>query len=228
MLGTQRLIEACEQAEIPRLVLASSSSVYGPHSGKPSDEEDQPWPASPYGVSKLAAERLALAYATRAGARTSVVALRYFSVYGPRQRADMWICRVLRAALSGQAVNLYGDGSQQRDFTYVDDVVAANLTAAVIPAQAKVINVGGSGATSMLEVLDLVAEVTGHAVAVNRAATAPGDVSTTEASLSKAHRLLGYVPRTDLRTGIGRQWSWLTGASYATQFSDSVTSSGVI
>jgi UDP-glucuronate 4-epimerase len=228
VLGTQRLVQASEEAGVGRLVIASSSSVYGPHVGRPSLEQDQLWPASPYGVSKLAAERLALAYASRPGARTSVVALRYFSVYGPRQRPDMWICRVLNAALAGRAVNLYGDGSQRRDFTYVDDVVAANLAAAMIPARSEVINVGGGSPVSVMEVLDLVAEVTGRAVSLNRLPCADGDVSITEASLSKAHRLLGYVPQTDLRTGIERQWAWLTAGPEAHHFSESMSSAGVI
>jgi len=97
-----------------------------------------------------------------------VVALRYFSVYGPRQRPDMWICRVLNAALGGRPVDLYGDGSQRRDFTYVDDVVTANLVAATIPARSEVINVGGGSPASVMDVLDVVAEVTGRVVLLNR------------------------------------------------------------
>jgi UDP-glucuronate 4-epimerase len=228
VLGTQRLLEACEQAAVRRVVLASSSSVYGCHRGKPSGEDDVPRPASPYGVSKLAAERLALAYATRPGARTSVVALRYFTVYGPRQRPDMWIGRVLRAALDGRAVHLHGDGSQRRDFTYVDDAVAAVLAAGVVPAQAEVVNVGGGRTASMLDVLDLAAEVTGRPVPVVRGVTAPGDVAITEADLDRARHLLGYAPGTDLRTGVSRQWSWLTSTHDAAHCSQHATSSGVM
>jgi nucleoside-diphosphate-sugar epimerase len=112
VLGTQRLLEACAIVEVPRLVFASSSSVYGPTDGAPSRESDPLVPLSPYGVSKLAAERLCLAYASRPVAVTSVVALRYFTVYGPRQRPDMALSRIMRAALS-----LYGTAEQRRDFT---------------------------------------------------------------------------------------------------------------
>lgn len=227
VVGTQRLVEGCEDAGVPRLVLASSSSVYGQHAGKPTMEEDQLRPSSPYGVSKLAAERLALAYANRSGSRTSVVALRFFSVYGPRQRPDMWISRVLHAARAREPVNIYGDGSQRRDFTYVDDVVAANVSAALISGRSEVINVGGGSAISMLDVLDLVTEVTGRTIRINRQGAADGDVSVTEANLTKAHRVLTYVPRTDLRTGIARQWAWLTGQPYESSFPSAVSSGAI-
>ncbi|MGH3281602.1 MAG: SDR family oxidoreductase, partial [Trebonia sp.] len=130
VLGTQRLLEACAATETPRLVFASSSSVYGPGSGTSSKESDPLAPLSPYGVSKLAAERLCLAYANRPSAVTSVVALRYFTVYGPRQRPDMAFSRIMRAALSGRAVPLYGSGAQRRDFTHVTDAVTATVAAA--------------------------------------------------------------------------------------------------
>src|SRR5260370_9694181 len=119
VIATQRLLEACTAAEVPRLVAASSSSVYGHACAGPSREDDPLAPASPYGVTKLAAERLCSVYATRRHASTSVVALRYFTVYGPRQRPDMAISRILRAAISGRGVPLYGDGRQRRDLTYV-------------------------------------------------------------------------------------------------------------
>jgi nucleoside-diphosphate-sugar epimerase len=228
VIGTQRLLDACAEAEIARLVIASSSSVYGPHRGTPFMEEDQPWPASPYGVSKLAAERLAMAYANRPGSCTSVVALRYFSVYGPRQRSDMWICRALHAALTGHTVNLYGDGCQRRDFTYIGDVVTATLAAAVVPARSEVVNVGTGTATSMLDVLDLVTEVTGLSVPLSRLQTSAGDVPVTEADLTRARQILGYVPQTDLRAGIERQWVWMTEKPYSTDIYKSTLSSGVI
>ncbi|MFC6086322.1 NAD-dependent epimerase/dehydratase family protein [Sphaerisporangium aureirubrum] len=209
VLVTQRLLDACAAARVPRMVLASSSSVYGGAAGRPSREGDLPTPLSPYGVTKLAAERLALAHARRVDTPTSVVALRYFTVYGPRQRPDMAIGRVLRAARTGRPLHLYGDGLQRRDFTYVGDVVAATLAAATAPARDEVVNVGGGSNVSMLEVLDRAAEITGRDFPVRREARQPGDVEATLADLAKARDLLGYQPVISLADGMRLQWKWL-------------------
>ncbi|MER6046618.1 NAD-dependent epimerase/dehydratase family protein [Streptomyces sp. NPDC001793] len=155
----QRLITACERQGVPRLVLASSSSVYGHTDGTPCREDDPARPLSPYGVTKLAAEQLCLAHARRCTAVTSVLALRYFTVHGPRQRPDMLISRALRAALSGVPLRLFGDGSQRRDFTYIDDAVAATRAAATAPARAEVVNVGGGSSTSVSDVLTTIESV---------------------------------------------------------------------
>jgi len=209
VLGTQRLLEACGVVEVPRLVFASSSSVYGQTDSQPSREGDLTSPSSPYGVSKLAAERLCIAYATRPGAVTSVVALRYFTVYGPRQRPDMAISRVMRAAMSGHTVSLYGTGTQRRDFTYVSDAVRATIAAANASVQAEVVNIGSGQSTSLAEVLDAVAELSGAAVPALRRVAQPGDVDQTAADLSKTHALLGYEPQVALGEGLRRQWDWL-------------------
>jgi UDP-glucuronate 4-epimerase len=210
VVATQRLLEACAAAEVPRLVAASSSSVYGHGRPGPSRERDPLEPASPYGVSKLAAERLCAAYATRRHASTSVVALRYFTVYGPRQRRDMAISRILRAAMSGRAVPLYGDGKQRRDFTYVGDVIAATVAAASTEAQMAVVNVGSGRSTALSDVLGMVTAITGTAVRVLHRLDQPGDVEVTAADLAQAKALLGYQPSTDLAGGLRRQWAWLT------------------
>jgi nucleoside-diphosphate-sugar epimerase len=210
VIATQRLLEACAAAEVPRLIAASSSSVYGHSRPDPSREDDPLEPASPYGVTKLAAERLCAAYATRRHASTSVVALRYFTVYGPRQRPDMAISRILRAATSGRGVPLYGDGRQRRDFTYVGDAVAATVAAATADAQMAVVNVGSGRSTTLSEVLDLVAAITGTDVRVLHRLDQPGDVEVTAADLARAEGLLGYQPSTDLAEGLRRQWAWLT------------------
>jgi nucleoside-diphosphate-sugar epimerase len=144
IVATHRLLSACEHTGVRRLVYASSSSVYGMSNG-PSRETDPTGPISPYGVTKLAAEQLCLAHAGRPDTRLTVAALRYFTVYGPRQRPGMAISQVLLAALTGISVPLYGDGLQRREFTYVDDVVAATLAAAT----AEVINVGGGSSVTM-------------------------------------------------------------------------------
>lgn len=219
VVGTHRLLGACERAGVERLVLASSSSVYGRVSS-PSREEDPAAPVSPYGVTKLAAEQLCLAHADRADTELEVVVLRYFTVYGPRQRRDMAISRVLRAALSppaaavGPSFQLYGDGSQRREFTYVDDVVTATIAAGVAPLPAGVvINVGGGATVSMRELLDLAGEITGRPVPVVATGPRPGDVESTGADLTRARALLGYRPSVDLREGMARHATWLADTS---------------
>jgi nucleoside-diphosphate-sugar epimerase len=209
VLATQRLMEACSVVEVPRLVLASSSSVYGAGGGRPSQENDQLAPASPYGVTKLSAERLCLAYAARPGAATSVIAVRYFTVYGPRQRPDMAISRIMRAALSRTTVPLYGTGAQRRDFTFVADAVAATIAAAAADAQAEVVNVGSGASAVLAEIVGLVEELLGRPVPVLHRVAQPGDVEATSADLTRAKALLGYEPEVPLAQGLGRQWEWL-------------------
>lgn len=160
-------------------------------------------------MTKLAAEQLCLAFAQRPAAGTSVIALRYFTVYGPRQRPDMLIDRALRAALSGMPLPLYGDGSARRDFTYVDDVVAATLAAAAAPARAEVVNVGGGRSVSVAELLEIVGRVAGAAVPTRVSPAQPGDVEATLADPRKAGELLGWKPQVDLSTGVARQLEWL-------------------
>lgn len=209
VLGTQRLLEACAATDVPRLVFASSSSVYGPGDGKASKEDDLPLPLSPYGVSKLAAERLCLAYASQRGAATSVIALRYFTVYGPRQRPDMAFSRIMRAALSGRAVSLYGTGDQRRDFTYVSDAVAATIAAATAEARAEVVNVASGRSVPLAEARAVIARLAGTEVAAQRRVAQPGDVDATSADLTTAGSLLGYRPSVELQEGLRRQWEWL-------------------
>ena len=209
VLGTQRLLEACAATDVPRLVFASSSSVYGPGTGKPSQEGDLPLPLSPYGVSKLAAERLCLAYANQRGAATSVVALRYFTVYGPRQRPDMAFSRTMRAALAGRAMSLYGTGAQRRDFTYVSDAVAATIAAATVEARAEVVNVASGRSVPLSEARKVIARLAGAEVPAQRRVAQPGDVDATAADLGKAEDLLGYQPAVELEEGLRRQWEWL-------------------
>jgi UDP-glucuronate 4-epimerase len=211
VLATQRLLDTCVSLGVRRLVLASSSSVYGEAVGRgPLHEGCVTAPLSPYGVTKLAAERLALAYALAPASPTSVVALRYFTVYGPRQRPDMAIGRMLRGVVTGQPLKLYGDGRQRRDFTFVTDAVAATLAAATAEATAEVVNVGGGDSVSVLDVLRRVADITGTVVPVHDDTHQPGDVQVTEADLTKALELLGYEPSVTLTEGIERQWQSLS------------------
>ncbi|MER5621579.1 NAD-dependent epimerase/dehydratase family protein [Streptosporangium sp. NPDC002544] len=215
ILATQRIMEAATRLRVPRLVVASSSSVYGATGGTPSRETDHPRPASPYAVTKLAEEQLCLAHAARPDCATSVVALRYFTVFGPRQREDMFIHRVLTAALEGRVVRLFGDGNQRRDFTYVTDVVAATIAAATAPAGNSVINVGGGTTTSLNEVIDIARRLTGEPVLVETASTRNGDVPATHADPRTARRLLSWHPHIDLITGMAAQLDWLASHQHA-------------
>jgi nucleoside-diphosphate-sugar epimerase len=202
---TQRIMEAAIRLRIRRVVLASSSSVYGATEGSPSSETDRPGPLSPYAVTKLAAEQLCLAHAARPDTETSVIALRYFTVYGPRQRPDMLIHRVLTAALRQTPLHLYGNGLQQRDFTYVDDVVRATIAASLTPATNAVINVGAGCSTSISDVLDTAHRLIGHPVPVVRAGTRAGDVPATLADITHARELLGWKPEVSLIEGMEQQ-----------------------
>ncbi|WP_406447442.1 NAD-dependent epimerase/dehydratase family protein [Streptomyces sp. NBC_00876] len=211
VFATERVLSACEDAHVPRLVYASSSSVYGTRNGA-THEESAPRPASPYAVSKLAGEQLCLAHAGKTTSTLTAVALRLFTVYGPRQRPDMLIGRALTAALGGPELSLYGDGSHERDFTYVGDVVRAATTAATRRIGTTVLNVGAGVSTSVLDVLSAVEELTGHPVPLKRLPAQPGDVDATLADRSRAAALLDWKPRTALLEGISHQLRHLTAA----------------
>ncbi|HSJ92250.1 MAG TPA: NAD-dependent epimerase/dehydratase family protein [Ilumatobacter sp.] len=207
VLATQRLLEACCRTGVDRVVYASSSSVYGNAAHYPVTEESLPAPHSPYGVTKLAAEHLCGLYAANYG--LSVVSLRYFTVYGPRQRPDMAIHRLVEAALDDRSFPLYGDGSQIRDFTFVDDVVEANLRAGRADvAPGTVVNVCAGGSTSMSDLIAAVGSAVGREVRVDRQVTQPGDVRRTGGDSSKASRLLSWEPAHGLEEGIRRQTEW--------------------
>jgi UDP-glucuronate 4-epimerase len=207
ILATQRLLEAAKDVRPERFVFASSSSVYGNARAYPTSEEDLPAPESPYGVTKLAAEHLCGVYARNWGVPT--VSLRYFTVYGPRQRPDMAMHRLIEACLGGRTFPVYGDGLQVRDFTYVGDVVEANLLAAsrAIPP-GSVVNIAGGTATTLAEVVDLVGELVGRPVEVERRPAQPGDVERTGGATERAATLLGWSPRVSLSEGLGRQVAW--------------------
>lgn len=207
---THRLLEAALKAGVSRLVYASSSSVYGNRQSYPTLETDVPEPVSPYGVTKLAGEHLCRLYAVERGLQTS--SLRYFTVYGPRQRPDMAMHRLIEAALSGSSFPMYGDGRQIRDFTYVGDVVRANLAAATaeIPA-GSVFNVAGGGATTLANVVSLVEELVGARIRIERKGDQAGDVFRTGGSAELARDLLGWTPDVRLEEGLRRQVEWHVG-----------------
>jgi UDP-glucuronate 4-epimerase len=205
---TQRLLDAVlRRGGVQRFVYASSSSVYGNAAGTASAESDRPQPFSPYGVTKLAAEHLCRAYAENFGLPT--VSLRYFTVYGPGQRPDMAFHRLIEAARNGTPFPLYADGRQIRDFTYVDDVVTANLAAvSADPPPGTVVNVAGGSSTTMREVVELIGELVGRPVLIDAQPPQPGDVRATAGLTRFASEVLGWEPQTDLRTGVNRQVAW--------------------
>ncbi|MGI8806344.1 MAG: NAD-dependent epimerase/dehydratase family protein [Acidimicrobiales bacterium] len=205
--ATQRLLEAARTHPIDRFVYASSSSVYGNAAHYPTTETDVPLPFSPYGVTKLAAEHLCGLYASNYG--TPTVSLRYFTVYGPRQRPDMAMHRLIEAALDDLPFPLYGDGSHVRDFTFVDDIVAANVAAATAPVTpGTVLNICAGGSTTMREVIDGVMGAVGRPLRVDRRPEQPGDVHRTGGDNARARESLQWQPQVQLPEGIAAQVEW--------------------
>jgi nucleoside-diphosphate-sugar epimerase len=200
---TERVLDAARRSGIQRVVFASSSSVYGAAPGPTLSEDLRPAPVSPYGVTKLAAEELCFAY--HRSHHLPVVVLRYFTAYGPRQRPDMAFSRFIAAMLANRPLMVYGDGSQRRDFTFVDDVVSATICAAQAEPDGRPINVGSGVTYSICEVLDVLGELIGHPPSITFEPTAVGDMPFTHADLTRATQLLGYAPTTDLRTGLQHQ-----------------------
>ena len=213
ILSTQRLLEAAKEIPLEKFVYASSSSVYGDAESPATSETAPLQPLSPYGVTKLAAENLCHSYALNFG--IPVVSLRYFSVYGPRQRPDMGFHRFIRAVLERQPVTVFGDGSQARDFTFVEDVVRANLLAIRTPFRNEVFNISGGVATTVNEALRLIGELTGLEPVLRYAEPLKGEARRTGADLSKARSLLGYQPVHTLREGLKSQIEWLRGLASA-------------
>jgi UDP-glucuronate 4-epimerase len=203
--ATQRLLEATDRQ---RFVYASSSSVYGDALTLPTPEDVAPRPLSPYGVTKLAAEHLCVLYGEEQDRDT--VSLRYFSVYGPRQRPDMAFRRFCEAIVAGAPIEVYGDGRQSRDFTYVADIVAATRAAGESPVPSgSVYNVGGGGSVSLNHALETLAGLAGRPLDVRRGARESGDVRDTGADTTRARAELAFEPRTDLESGLAAELEWV-------------------
>jgi UDP-glucose 4-epimerase len=204
--ATQRLLEATPDGK--RFVYASSSSVYGDALALPTAEDTIPRPLSPYGVTKLAAEHLTVLYGEEQGLDT--VALRYFSVYGPRQRPDMAFRRFCEAIVAGAPIEVYGDGRQSRDFTYVHDIVAATRAAGeTATPPGRVYNLGGGDRISVNRALETLAGLAGRPLDVRRRERATGDVRDTGADTTRARQELGFEPHTDLETGLAAEFEWV-------------------
>jgi UDP-glucose 4-epimerase len=205
--ASQMLLEACVGVPLHRFVYASSSSVYGDNASIPMKEDALPQPVSPYGVTKLAAEQLCYLYYVNHG--VPATSLRYFTVYGPRQRPDMGFHRFIRAAIEGRPITLYGDGEQTRDFTFVKDAVAATMAAGDRGVQGRAYNVGGGSRVSINQVLDIIGRVSGRRLDVRREPTQKGDMRDTFADTSLARADLGFAPQVSLDEGIEAEYRWL-------------------
>lgn len=207
VLGTQKLLEAAVNAGVPRLIYASSSSVYGDVNELPLRESMALSPVSPYGVTKLAAEHLVHLYGKSND--LSVSSLRFFTVYGPRQRPDMAFHRFLKAVRDSQPITLYGDGEQTRDFTFISDLVDVLQCSVVQGKPGRVYNVGGGQRISVLKVLAAIGEVTGREVRIDRQAGQKGDMRDTLADTALAVADLGFIPKTPLLAGLKAEWEWI-------------------
>jgi UDP-glucose 4-epimerase len=205
--ATQRLLEAAKGRPLHRLVYASSSSVYGDAAPVPMREDARVQPLSPYGVTKLAAEHLCQLYGANHG--VPAVSLRYFTVYGPRQRPDMGFHRFIRAALLGEPIALFGDGEQTRDFTFVTDAVAATMAAGDRGRPGGVYNIGGGSRVTINHVLDLIARRTGRSLDVRRQPAEKGDMRDTWADTSLARAEIGFQPAHSLEAGLSAECEWL-------------------
>lgn len=210
VLATQVLLEACVGRALERFVYASSSSVYGDRTPLPMVETALPAPLSPYGVTKLAAEHLCHLYHANHG--VPCVSLRYFTVYGPRQRPDMAFNRFIAAALDGRPIALYGDGEQTRDFTFVADAVAATADAGARGIPGRVYNIGGGSRVSVNHVLDIIAGLAGRPLEVRREGPQKGDMRDTWADTGRARADLGYAPAVSIEEGLAAEYAWLNAA----------------
>jgi len=208
ILGTQQVLEAARNATVRRVVYASSSSVYGDVDVFPMHESVFPRPVSPYGVSKLAGENLCILYSKNYG--LSTVSLRYFTVYGPRQRPDMAFHKFIRAFLLSETPALYGNGHQTRDFTYVSDAVEATYQAGVKgDFMGRVFNIGGGSRVSVNDVIQILEEILGGSLIPQQTQTQKGDVRHTAADTSAAFEAIGYKPMVSLKEGLAREVAWL-------------------
>ncbi len=207
ILGTQLLLEACRDSELKRFVYASSSSVYGDCDELPIKETSPVRPVSPYGVTKLSGEQLAYLYYKGYG--VPVVSLRYFTVYGPRQRPDMAFQKFLGAVITGGEIEVYGTGEQTRDFTYIGDAVDANLAAFSDGVNGEAYNVGGGSRIKLIECIRLIEEISGQKANLRFGDSQRGDARHTYADVSKAKKDFGYSPRVGIREGLTQHYNWL-------------------
>ncbi|MEA2629009.1 MAG: hypothetical protein QOJ10_1469 [Chloroflexota bacterium] len=211
VIATQRLLEALKGTPVERMVFAGSSSVYGDAEMFPTKESALPHPLSPFGVTKLAAEHLTHLY-TR-NYEIPVVSVRYFTVYGPRQRPDMAFSRFMQALIAGDEIEVFGDGEQTRDLTYVSDAVEGTIKASSADVVGQVFNLGGGSRVTVNQVLAMLEEISGLEVRRKNLPATPGDPRHSGASINLARARLGWEPRVSIRDGLAKQWQWFSEAS---------------
>lgn len=205
VLASQRLFEAAAEAGV-RVIFASSSSIYGDAGAYPTPEDTTPRPLAPYGITKLACEHLAYAYGAEFGLQ--VVTVRYFTIYGPRQRPDMAFTKMVSCLAEGRPFELYGDGNQSRSFTYVDDAVEATIGAMERAAPGSTFNVGGGTEVSMLEAIATLERIANRGLEVSRRPRREGDASRTAADTSRIREAIGWEATTPFEEGLAAQWRW--------------------
>jgi nucleoside-diphosphate-sugar epimerase len=208
--GTQILLEACKGRPIERLVYASSSSVYGDDGPLPMVEDARPQPLSPYGVTKLSAEQLCHLYYVNY--RVPTVSMRYFTVYGPRQRPDMGFHRFFLSAMRDEPVTVFGDGRQTRDFTFVSDAVTATVAGSTRGTPGAVYNIGGGSRVELLDIFELIGRITGRPLRLNMIEPQAGDMRDTYADTARARTDLAFAPAVTLEQGLRAQFQWMAEA----------------
>ena len=207
ILSTQALLEASKKSSLKYFVYASSSSIYGDSEMYPTKEDTIPKPISPYGVTKLACEHLCNAYLNSFG--LPVVILRYFTVYGPRQRPDMAFNKFIRSVLMNTNITVYGDGLQTRDFTFVSDIIEANMLILKNEIHDGIFNIGGGTKTTINDVIQILETLTGKDVNMEHTSSEKGDVKHTCADITRAKRILGFRPKIGIKEGLSREIEWL-------------------
>jgi nucleoside-diphosphate-sugar epimerase len=208
--ATQRLLEACVGRPLHRVVYASSSSVYGDNVSIPMREDALPQPVSPYGVTKLAAEQLCYLY--HVNLKVPTTSVRYFTVYGPRQRPDMAFHKFIKAALNGTPLTLYGDGEQTRDFTFVTDAVAATIAAGDKGVPGRAYNIGGGSRVSVNQLFEIIGRIHGAPLNIRREPSQKGDMRDTFADSTLARTDIGFTPTVSLEQGLEAEYRWLAAA----------------
>lgn len=207
ILATQRLLEACKESRVKKMIYASSSSVYGDVNSFPMKETDTVKPVSPYGVSKLATEHLCSLYYKNFDVHS--ISLRYFTVYGPRQRPDMAFNKFIKAIDNDEVIEIYGDGKQTRDYTYISDIIDANILAMNSKIDnAEVFNIGGGARTGLITVIELIEKLIDKKAKLKYIDSQKGDMQHTASDISKAKNKLGYQPKVNLNDGLQNQIIW--------------------